>query len=173
MRKKLLKKQEEKLERKRNSLTSVSASVLFDKADAVYKKNKRPNEQYYFINQRENWDCGVSSLAMVTNQKYNKVRKDFQTYNTTGISVFKIKNFLSKYNINCKITKPLGSYTLKELLKENKTSSIILIKKDKYAWGHYIVIDKFNNIYDSETGIHTNKYKNINHLVYSNIIIED
>ena len=100
-----------------------------------------------YVAQRENWDCGVACVAMVLRQQYINIRKMFPERPQKGISGYNIAKLVNSPNLvrHYKL-KPIEYYC-------DNNNYILLTKKDKSDWGHYVVKDSYNYIYDPEVSI--------------------
>lgn len=114
--------------------------------EQYYKDNRIPTHIFPYISQRDDWDCGVACMAMALHTSYWNVRKDFLKRNPKGISGYVVSKYIGG--------KELKRYpSLKSIDDFIGGDYILLTKKDKYDWGHYVVKDRLGNIYDPEDGI--------------------
>lgn len=102
-----------------------------------------------YISQRENWDCGVASLCMALGIPYDEGRRSyFPKRLARGISGY----MLARYTKSTELRRFPSLLPIEYYIDDNK-NYILLTKKDRADWGHYVVKDKNNNIYDPEYAI--------------------
>lgn len=126
-----------------------------------YKNNRSKKHTFPYISQREEWDCGVACMAMVSEKPYWEVRGKFQERPNRGISLKTIFNFINRNSPKFQATS-LVRFTgnLKSIIafehriSNNKyTCALLLSKSSLKDWGHYVLMDNNHNIYDPEDGI--------------------
>lgn len=113
-----------------------------------YKKYRKSEHLFPYISQREDWDCGVACYAMVADLPYNKARKIWPKRPQRGISGWSLARLT-----NARELKRHGYLLpLKNYLNDGG-NYILLTKSGPKDWGHYVIKDANNNIYDPEDGI--------------------
>lgn len=106
-----------------------------------------------YISQRENWDCGVACLCMALGITYEEGRKSyFPKRLARGISGY----MLARYTKSTELKRFPNLKSLDDYI-DDKKSYILLTKSNKGDWGHYVIKDKNNNIYDPEYAIESIK----------------
>ena len=116
--------------------------------ESIYNTRKPKTQIFSYISQRETWDCGIACMAMANKCDYWHIREHFPLRNPKGISGLTIaKNVKAK-----KLTRYPSLKLLKDF-KDTKKNYILLLKNDGCDWGHYVVLDKYNNLYDPEDAI--------------------
>ena len=119
----------------------------YQELESFYKKNRLLTHLFPYISQRDNWDCAIACIAMVKDIEYKEARKSFKERPKMGISGYTIAKIIkSPEFIRHPFLINIDNY-------KNKGNYILLTKFDKSDWGHYIVLDKNNNIYNPEDGI--------------------
>lgn len=133
-------------------------SFFFD-----FLKTLNTNREFKIQTQRSENDCGITILSVASGVKYSKLIKEFpEMINGAScpqmqkaIKFIKMKNDFNFYRFN-----------RKEFFNFKNNKGIYLIKNNG-EYGHWVLLDKFNNVYDTYTAevVQIEKYYRKHHRV--------
>ena len=109
--------------------------------DSLVNSERDSSCLFSYVSQREDWDCGVACVAMALKVPYLQARALVRASNK-GLSSQTMARLLG----SSKLITPdkLSSF------KHIKKNLVLCVSESKNVWGHYVVKDANNNIYDPD-----------------------
>jgi hypothetical protein len=104
------------------------------------------NKEFKLFGQKNNYDCGYAICACL-DQDYNNIVKQFPE-NIKGASTINMHRMISSF---MPATLNYIKKDRKKLRQYKKKKGIYLIREKNKSFGHWVLQDRFGNIYDTET----------------------